>query len=126
EGSSHPSVLLGSTAMKLFRKEDPEHGIVWNDPVVILGTGNRAIRFGRELIERGCPEVTLVESAARWEGKRYAGWEVERRRFEILGGKIFEATPVSFKKPTSAIGEFRVKDSRGVRILEASRVVSFG
>lgn len=126
EGSSHPSVLLGSTAMKLFRQEDRKNGLVWNDPVAILGTGNRAIRFGRELIERGCPEVTLVESIAQWDGKRYAGWEVERRRFETLGGKVLEATPVSFKKQGAAIGEFRLKDPRGVRLLEVSKIVSFG
>jgi ferredoxin len=122
EGSSHPSVLLGTTAMKLVA----DRAFIWNEPVVILGTGNRALRFGRGLLERGCPEVTLIESYAAWDGKRYAGWEVERRRFEVLGGKIIEATPVSFRKVGSLVGEFRVKDPKGVRFLEAAKLISFG
>lgn len=122
EGSSHPSVLLGTTAMKLV----DDRAFVWNEPVAILGTGNRAFRFGRALLERGCPEVAMIESYAQWDGKRYAGWEVERRRFEILGGKVIEATPLSFRKPGATVGEFRVKDQKGVRFLEASRIVSFG
>jgi ferredoxin len=126
EGSSHPSVLLGTTALKLFRGGDKKNGLFWSDPVAILGTGNRAIRFGRELLERGCSEVALIEASAQWEGKRYAGWEVERRRFETMGGRIVEATPVSFKKPGAGIGEFRLRDARGVRVIEVSRIVSFG
>jgi ferredoxin len=122
EGSSHPSLLLGTTAMKLV----DDHAFIWNEPVVILGTGNRALRFGRGLLEVGCPEVSLIESHAQWEGKRYAGWEVERRRFEVLGGKVIEATPVSFRKTGSNVGELRVKDQKGIRFLEAARLISFG
>jgi ferredoxin len=122
EGSSHPSVLLGTTAMKLVE----DRAFIWNEPVAILGTGNRAIRFGRGLLERGCPEVTLIEAFAQWDGKRYAGWEVERRRFEVLGGKVIEGTPLSFRKVGSAVGELRIRDPRGVRFLEATKLISFG
>lgn len=122
EGSSHPSVVLGTTAMKLVA----DGAFVWNEPIVILGTGNRALRFGRGLLEQGCPEVSLVETYAQWEAKRYAGWEVERRRFESLGGKMIEATPISFRKTGSLVGEFRVKDPKGIRFLEAAKLVSFG
>lgn len=122
EGFSHPSVFLGSTAMKLKEKS----AFIWNEPIAIIGTGNRALRFGSELIEQGCPEVSLIETHAQWGGKRYSGWEVERRRFEVLGGEVIEAQPVSFKKIGSGIGELRLKDRKGIRLLEVSRVVSFG
>lgn len=122
EGSSHPAVLLGSTAMKLVENS----AFVWNEPVAILGSGNRALRFGRSLLERGCPEVSIIEIHAQWDGKRYAGWEVERRRFEVLGGKMIEGTPIGFKKIGSGVGEFRVKDDRGIRLLEITRLISFG
>lgn len=122
EGANHPSVLVGSTAMKLRETS----AFVWNEPVAILGTGNRALRFAISLLEQGCPEVTVVETHAQWGAKSYAGWEVERRRFEVLGGDFIEATPLSFKKIGSAIGEFRLKDRKGTRLLEVSRIVSFG
>lgn len=122
EGSSHPSVFLGSTAMKLKEKS----AFIWNEPVAIIGTGNRALRFASELLERGCPEVYLIETHVQWEGKRYSGWEVERRRFEMLGGEVIEAEPTSFKKIGSGIGELRLKDRKGIRLLEVSRVISFG
>lgn len=122
EGSGHPSVLLGTTAMKLVA----DRAFVWNEPVVILGSGNRALQFGRGLLERGCPEVTLIETYAQWDGKRYAGWEVERRRFEILGGKIIEATPLSFRKSGTTVGELRVRDPKGIRFLEVAKLISFG
>ncbi len=122
EGATHPSVLLGATAMELVEGS----AFHWNEPVAILGSGNRAIRFARTLLEYGCPEVSVIEPHAQWEGKRYAGWEVERRRFETIGGKWVEANPLSFKKIGSAIGEFRIQDARGIRLLEVARVVSFG
>lgn len=122
EGSSHPSVFLGSTAMKLKEKS----AFIWNEPIAIIGTGNRALRFASELLERGCPEVYMIETHAQWEGKRYSGWEVERRRLEMLGGVVIEAQPTSFKKIGAGIGELRLKDRRGIRLLEVSRVVSFG
>jgi ferredoxin len=122
EGSSHPSVLLGTTATKLVG----DRAFIWNEPIVILGTGNRALRFGRGLLERGCPEVTLTESYAQWEGKRYAGWEVERRRFETLGGKLIEGNPLSFRKLGTNVGEFRLQDAKGIRVLEAAKLISFG
>ncbi|MBC7387528.1 MAG: 4Fe-4S dicluster domain-containing protein [Cryobacterium sp.] len=122
EGSSHPSLFLGATAMKLREKS----AFIWNEPIAILGTGNRAFSFAIRLLEEGCPEVILIETFSAWEGKTYAGWEVERRRFEILGGRILEAEPLSFRKVGSAVGEFRVRDRKGIRVLEVSRIVSFG
>jgi ferredoxin len=110
------------TARRLWK----EARISWNPMTVILGTGNRALRFGSFLLENGCEEVYCVETHAQWGAKRFAGWEVERRRFEVLGGRLLEATPVSLTRKSALIWEFRLKDSQGTRILDVARVVSVG
>jgi ferredoxin len=111
-----------STAKRLWK----EARMAWNPSTVILGSGNRALRFGSYLLENGIDEAYCIESYAQWGAKRFAGWEVERRRFEMLGGRLLEATPVSLTRKSALVWEFRVRDTQGVRILETARVVSVG
>lgn len=110
------------TAEELFKHQT----VVWAPSVVILGTGNRALRFGSQLLEAGVPEVIAIESYFQWGSKRYAAWEVEHRRFEMLGGKLLEAIPLSLSEKSALQWEFRVKDELGVRIITVSRVISAG
>jgi Fe-S-cluster-containing hydrogenase component 2 len=111
-----------STALRLKH----ESRITWKPATVILGTGNRALRFGSSLLESGVPEVHCVETLAQWGAKRTAGWEVERRRFEMAGGKISEARPVRLSQKSPLLWEIRLEDTQGVRILETARVVAAG
>lgn len=122
EGSYSSGLVPGSTGLRLFR----EGTLSWEPAVALLGSSNRAFRLGTQLLEKGCPEVYIVETFAQWGGKRFAGWEVEKRRFETLGGKLIEANPVSLRKKSALIWEFRMQDPRGIRLLEVSRVISFG
>ncbi len=101
-------------------------GSYWTPRTVILGTGNRAFRFGCSLLETNVPEVFCVETTAQWKAKRYAGWEVERRRFEVLGGKVIEATPIQLSSRGPFAWQLRLQDSQGVRVLEIGRVISAG
>lgn len=117
-----PGVMPGSTAWKIFERGS----VQWNRPVVLLGSSNRAFRFGSLLLEQGCPEVHLVEPGVGRGGKSFSGWEVEKRRFEILGGRFYEAQPVSLDRVGPLHFELRIKDHRGVRVVETSRVISFG
>ena len=109
-----------STAMKLLKEGE----LQWGPCTVILGTGNRALRLGSSLIKRG--PVICVESYGQWGAKRFAGWEIERRNFEILGGKILEAKPVSLIAKGPLLWEFRLEDEHGVRVIDVARVVSAG
>lgn len=103
-----------------------ETQVTWGPCTAILGTGNRALRFGSSLLELGVPEVYCIETHAQWGAKRFAGWEVERRRFEMLGGKLIEAKPVVLQPKAALLWEFKVEDARGIRMLEVARVVSAG
>ncbi len=99
----------------------------WGQTVALLGSSNRSLRFGSELLERELVrQVVCVEPLAQWGGKRFAAWEVEKRRFEILGGRMLEATPVSLKERSAQAWEFRLKDENGVRIVNVNRIVSVG
>ena len=116
------AVIPLSTAEELLSRAQTR----WAPGVAILGSGNRALRTGSRLLELGVPEVTLVESYFGWGGKRYAGWEVERRRFQILGGRLIEAKPLSLVRRGSLLWEFQLQDDQGIRILEVSSVISAG
>ncbi|MCM2279649.1 MAG: 4Fe-4S binding protein [Oligoflexia bacterium] len=111
-----------STAVRLRR----ESQVSWDPVTVVLGSGNRALRFASELLEGGAAEVYCVEGFARWDAKRFAGWEVERRRFEALGGRLLEARPISLARKAALLWELRLQDAQGVRVLETARVVSAG
>jgi ferredoxin len=99
----------------------------WAEPMtVILGTGNRALRFGSKLLELGATEVLCVETYAQWQAKRFAGWEVERRRFEIAGGKLIEAKPIQLLPKGPLLWNLRLQDAFGIRVLDVGRVISAG
>lgn len=100
--------------------------VQWRPSVAILGTGNPALRLGSRLLEQGTEEVICVESFMNWKGKRYAGWEVERRRFEMLGGRIIEGKILSCIEKEGARWELKLQDEHGTRILDVARVVSSG
>jgi Fe-S-cluster-containing hydrogenase component 2 len=121
-GWHSPGLIPLSTARRLM----VESQVLWVPAVAILGSGNRALRLASELLESGVPEVYCIETHADWGSKRFSGWEVEHRRFEMLGGRFFEARPVGLKKLSPLLWELRVEDARGVRILEVARVISSG
>lgn len=132
--SQYPDPFLGwrsegliplSTAIRLRQ----ESHVQWDPCTVILGSGNRALRFGSELIRSGAhhhTRVYCVETFVQWGAKRFSGWEVERRRFEMAGGKLIEAKPISLTQKSAMLWEVRLQDAQGVRLIEAARVVSAG
>jgi ferredoxin len=111
-----------ATAVRLRQ----ESLVRWDPGVAILGTGNLALRFGSELLESGVPEVYCIETDTQWGAKRFSGWEVERRRFEVAGGRMLEAKPIRLSLKSALRWEFRIQDTLGVRVLEVSRVVAAG
>jgi ferredoxin len=113
-----------STADQLYRESIAS----WFPTVAILGTGNAALRFGSKLLEEELTrEVIAIESSPElWGEKQFSGWEVEWRRFQMLGGKHVEAQPLSLVKKSPLLWEFKVQDTQGVRILDVARVVSAG
>lgn len=111
-----------STAERLFKESE----VLWDPSTVILGTGNQALQFGTALLEAGINEVYCIETFAQWGAKRYAGWEVHQRQFEMHGGKLFEAQPLELVNQGPLRWLLRVKDSQGIRVLEVARVVSAG
>jgi Fe-S-cluster-containing hydrogenase component 2 len=122
QGWYSPLLIPLNTAERLRQ----ESNLTWELPIAILGTGNRALRFGSRLLESGTSEVYCIESHIQWRAKRFAGWEVERRRFEMAGGKLLEAEPFQIVSKTPLLVEFRIKDAHGMRILEVARVISAG
>jgi Pyruvate/2-oxoacid:ferredoxin oxidoreductase delta subunit len=119
-------VSTGLLPLQTARKLQREALLSWSPCTVLLGSGNAALGFGILLLEAGVPEVICVETYAAWGDRRIAGWEVNRRRFESLGGKIVEGRPLSLKPLSAMLWELRLQDSHGVRILEVARVVSAG
>jgi ferredoxin len=103
-----------------------ETQILWEPLTVILGTGNRALRFGSKLLESGVNQVACLETHSQWGAKRFSGWEVERRRFEIAGGKLIEGKPIQLIPKAPLLWQLRIQDSYGIRVLEVGRVVSAG
>lgn len=114
-----------STANRLL--EECASATNWAEPMtVILGTGNQALRFGSRLLELGATEILCVESYAQWKAKRFAGWEVERRRFEMAGGKLIEAKPIQLIPKGPLLWTLRLQDAFGIRVLDVGRVISAG
>ena len=103
-----------------------ESQVLWNPITVVLGTGNRALRFASNLLETTDSIAVCVETYAQWGAKRFAGWEVERRRLEMLGGRIIEAKPIQLSPIGPLLWQLRLQDQQGIRILEVGRVVSAG
>lgn len=94
--------------------------------LVILGTGNRALRFGTEMLVAGCESVVCIETRADWSAKRIAGWEVERRRFERLGGRIVEAMPLSLKLIGGGLWRFEAQAAGQKLSFEVDWVITAG
>jgi ferredoxin len=114
-----PGLIPLSTARKLLA----EGSLNWQSVVVILGTGNRALRLGSELLERNfSSRVVCLESVF----DRVQGWEVEYRRFQMRGGKIAFGHPVGLEQRSPFIWSIKIQDPQGVRVIDAARVVSAG
>jgi ferredoxin len=114
-----PGLVPESTARKLM----DQGSLSWQPMVAILGTGNRALRLGSELIlSRRAARVVCIESVFT----RVQGWEVERRRFEGLGGKFVFGKPVNLVTRSPFSWQFKVQDEHGNRVLDVARVISVG
>ncbi len=122
QGWQSPGLIPLPTAERLLRDSQ----INWEPAIAVLGTGNRALRFASALLERGTQEVYCIETFGQWGAKTYAGWEVEKRRFETLGGRLLKAKPLQLSRQSPLLWQLRVQDSQGVRILEVTRVISAG
>lgn len=122
-GSSSQGLLPFTTAQRVLKSKS----IRLDQTLVILGTGNRALRMGSYYLEQGAKEVVCIESnESLWGPKKIAGWEVEQRHFLSQGGKIIFGKPLSLTEKGGLLWELRVQDSVGIRILSASRVISAG
>jgi Fe-S-cluster-containing hydrogenase component 2 len=118
EGWLSSALLPLETALQL-RKQGQT---IWSPAVAILGTGNRALMLGAELLESGVPEVFCIDRP----GAPFAGWEVHRRRFEMLGGRLLFGTPAKLSKAARMLWDFRIQDEHGIRVLEVAWVVAAG
>ncbi len=134
-GWHSPALLALSTAERLLVDFE---SVYWGQAklsgrgVALLGSGNRLLKFGARLLEGGIQEVVCVDSpglaapGALGAKKRYHAWEVEKRRFEMLGGKWIEGDVVAVQPSGAQSWELKVRDSNGVRILEVFQVVTGG
>ena len=119
QGWYSPGLIPESTARKLMK----QGSLGWQPVVVILGSGNQALKLGSELIQKkSVNRVVCVESVY----PELQGWEVEKRRFEILGGKIIFGKPISLTQKTPVLWEMKIQDAHGVRIIDTARVISVG
>ena len=119
EGWYAPGLIPESAARKLFI----QGSLTWQPATAILGTGNAALRLGTELLQkRVTNRVMCIES----EFDCIQGWEVEKRRFELSGGKFIFGKPVRLTKKTPILWELKVQDQYGLRVLDLARVISVG
>jgi len=119
EGWYAPGLIPESAARKLLQ----QGSLSWQPLTTILGTGNAALRLGSELLQkRVTNRVVCVES----EFDHVQGWEVEKRRFEVSGGKILFGKLVKLVKKTPVLWELKVQDQFGLRVLDTARVISVG
>ena len=114
-----PGLIPESTARRLLN----EGSLNWQSVVVILGSGNRALRLGTELLEKNLSSrVVCLESVYN----QVQGWEVDLRRFERLGGKIAFGMPVGLEQKSPFTWSLKIQDPQGVRVIDAARVISVG
>jgi ferredoxin len=119
EGWYSPGLIPEATARKLLT----QGSLNWQSVVVILGTGNRALRLGAELLEsRLSTRVVCVESVY----PEVQGWEVDRRRFEMRGGKIIFGKPVLLSQKSPFLWSIKIQDDQGIRVIDVARVISVG
>jgi ferredoxin len=119
EGWYSPGMIPESTAWKLIR----QGSLNWHPTVVVLGSGNRALRMGSEILRRGlCQNVIAIESVR----DEIQAWEVERRYFEMLGGRIQFAKPELLRQKTPTTFE-SIWDQAGRKLnIEVARIISVG
>ena len=114
-----PGLIPESTARKLMK----QGSLNWQPVVVILGSGNQAFRLGSELIQtKSVNRVVCVESVY----EQVQAWEVEKRRFEVLGGKVIFGKLNSLVQKSPFLWEIKIQDKQGTRIIDAARVISVG
>ena len=119
QGWYSPGLIPESTARKLLT----QGSLNWQPVVVILGTGNRAFSLGSEILESGlASRVICVESVF----SEVQGWDVERRRFEMKGGKIIFGKPLQLVQKSPFIWEIKIQDTQGIRVIDTARVISVG
>lgn len=119
EGWYSPGLIPEATARKLLT----QGSLNWQSVVVILGTGNRALRLGAELLESHLStRVVCVESVY----PEVQGWEVDRRRFEMRGGKIIFGKPVVLSPKSPFLWSIKIQDDHGIRVIDVARVISVG
>jgi ferredoxin len=119
EGWYSPGLIPEATARKLI----DQGSLNWQSVVVILGTGNRALRLGAELLERHLStRVVCIESVF----PEVQGWEVNRRRFETRGGKILFGKPSLLTQKSPFQWSLKVQDPQGIRVIDVARVISVG
>jgi ferredoxin len=123
QGWFSPGLLPEATARKLVE----DASVFWGPLVVILGTGNRALRLGSQLLKSGtAPRVICLQIV---EGRPLVeGWEVERLRFERYGGRISRGTPLelALESQSRVLWSLKIRDDSGTRILSCSRVIACG
>lgn len=114
-----PGLVPESTARKLLE----EASLSWQPVVVILGTGNRALRLGSEMLQRRiASRVVCLESVF----DHVQGWEVEKRRFEVLGGRFVYGQLSSLTAKSPFLWELKIQDQNGIRVIDTARVISVG
>ncbi|MBU6154208.1 MAG: 4Fe-4S binding protein [Bdellovibrionales bacterium] len=119
DGWYSPGLIPEATARKLLT----QGSLNWQSVVVILGTGNRALRLGAELLESHLStRVVCVESVY----PEVRGWEVDRRRFEMRGGKIIFGKPVLLSQKSPFLWSIKIQDDHGIRVIDVARVISVG
>lgn len=110
-----PGLIPESTAKKLIQQAN----LHWEPVVYILGTGNRALRLGTDILQkRLATRVVCVESVFQ----QVQGWEVEYRRFLMTGGQVLFAKPIALKNLSPVSWQF----NHTLGTEEVSRVISVG
>lgn len=117
-----PGVLPLRTALRLLRETTTS----WHPLVVVMGTGNAALRFGSELLEKHRGDVVCIETRGAWGKKGVSGWEVEKRRFEMLGGQILEGKPSRITQKAPLLWDLEVESEQGSLRFEVSRLIMAG
>lgn len=120
-----PGLIPLRTARKMLTHLALAQKFSMGGTVVVLGTGNRALRFASSLLEEGwCREVFCVE--LRTEQKTVQGWTVERTRFESLGGRVVFGKPIALSEKSPQVWQLKLSDEQGTQLILCSVVVSAG
>lgn len=119
-GWREPGLIPYSTAIRLL-KESP---LKWTPAVGILGAGQKALRLASRLLEEGhTREAYCIEDI---RSDSFDAFEVERRRFETLGGRLVHGAVLRLSRKAALLWSLRIQDALGTRVLDVSRVISVG